>query len=223
MCLRTRCPPCAGASPGCAWGSWPRPSGTAWTPTCSPPTTLPSKLLEAAGARCETLELPRSVAEYGNRVGKLIGTEGYFHVGALVDDESLPIDDDVRPRIQLGRGVSAVEYMAMMRTRDDDKRAALAAMEGFDALLTPGTLTPAPVVDEIDQSKTPAHFTRMVNWLEWCALVVPNGAAANGPGYPDQADLAAHRLPRPGRGDGAPHRLGLRQSHFVPANPAYPN
>ena len=40
--------------------------------------------------------------EYGNRVGKLIGTEGYFHVGALVDDESLPIDDDVRPRIQLG-------------------------------------------------------------------------------------------------------------------------
>ena len=113
-------------------------------------------------------------------MGKLIGTEGYFHVGALVDDESLPIDDDVRPRIQLGRGVSAVEYMAMMRARDDDKRAALAAMEGFDALLTPGTLTPAPVVDEIDQSKTPAHFTRMVNWLEWCALVVPNGAAANG-------------------------------------------
>ncbi|MDE2991891.1 MAG: amidase [Chloroflexota bacterium] len=137
-------------------------------------------VLEQAGARCETLALPRSAADYGNSVGKLIGTEGYFHVGALVDDESLPIDDDVRPRIQLGRGVSAVEYMAMMRARDEDKRTALAAIEGFDALLTPGTLTPAPAVAAIDQRQTPAHFTRMVNWLEWCALVVPNGATANG-------------------------------------------
>ena len=116
-------------------------------------------VLAQAGAHVETLALPRTVAEYGTDVGRLIGAEGYFHVGALVDDEALPIDDDVRPRIWLGRGVSAADYMALLRTRDDDKRAALAAMEGFDALLTPGTLTPAPAVDAIDQSKTPAHFT----------------------------------------------------------------
>ena len=138
------------------------------------------EVLEQAGARCETLALPRSVNDYGTRVGKLIGTEGYFHVGALVDDPAHPIDDDVRPRIQLGRGVSAADYMEMMRTREDDKQAALAAMEGFDALLTPATLTPAPPVAVIDQSKTPAHFTRLVNWLEWCALVVPDGATEDG-------------------------------------------
>ena len=138
------------------------------------------EVLAQAGAHVETLALPRSVAEYGANVGRLIGAEGYFHVGALVDDESLPIDDDVRPRIWLGKGVSAADYLALLRSREDDKRAAAAAMEGFDALLTPGTLTPAPALDAIDQNKTPAHFTRMVNWLEWCALVVPNGATAGG-------------------------------------------
>ncbi len=137
-------------------------------------------LLTESGARCETLALPRSAAEYGADVGRLIGTEGYFHVGRLVDDESLPIDEDVRPRIWLGRGVSAADYLALLDKRREDKRAALAAMEGFDALLTPGTLTPAPAVDAIDQGKTPAHFTRLANWLEWCALVVPNGATASG-------------------------------------------
>ena len=134
------------------------------------------EVLARAGARCEALSLPRSAADYGTRVGRLIGTEGYFHVGALVDDPALPIDDDVRPRIQLGRGVSAAAYLAQLQTRKDDRRAALAAMEGFDALLTPATLTPAPPVAEIDQSRTPAHFTRLANWLDWCALVVPNGA-----------------------------------------------
>ena len=137
-------------------------------------------VLAQAGAHVETLALPRSVAQYGTDVGRLIGTEGYFHVGALVDDESLPIDEDVRPRIWLGKGVSAADYLALLEGRKDDQRAALAAMEGFDALLTPGTLTPAPAVDAIDQSKTPAHFTRAVNWLEWCALVVPNGATTGG-------------------------------------------
>ena len=139
-----------------------------------------AEVLARAGARCETLALPRSINDYGVRVGRLIGTEGYFHVGALTDDPALPIDDDVRPRIGLGRGVTAADYLAQLQTRDDDKRAALAAMEGFDALLMPATLTPAPVVAEIDQSTTPAYFTRMVNWLDWCALVVPDGASAGG-------------------------------------------
>ena len=40
-CRRIRCPRCGGASLGSGLGSWPRPSGTAWMPTCSPPTTPP--------------------------------------------------------------------------------------------------------------------------------------------------------------------------------------
>ena len=172
------------------------------------PTTRPQRCWTQAGARVETLALPRSAAAYGTDVGRLIGTEGYFHVGALVDDESLPIDEDVRPRIWLGRGVSAADYLALLRSREDDKRAAMAAMEGFDALLTPGTLTAAPAVDAIDQNKTPAHFTRLG---QLAGVVRPGGAQRRDRGR--AANVAAHHLPRTRRGDGAPHRLGLRAGH----------
>ena len=32
----------------------------------------------------------------------------------------------------------------------------------------------------VDQTTTPAHFTRLVNLLELCALAVPNGFTATG-------------------------------------------
>ena len=136
--------------------------------------------LAAAGARTAPLALPQSTARYGALVGRLIGAEGYALLGALVDDPALPLDDDVRPRIQIGRGVSAADYQNLLRAREDDKRAALAALDGFDAWLTPTVETPAPPVAAIDQTKTPARFTRPVNWLDWCALALPNGFTAGG-------------------------------------------
>ena len=153
--------------------------------------------------------------EYGGDVGRLIGAEGYFHVGALVDDESLPIDDDVRPRIWLGKDVSAADYLALLRSREDDKRAALAAMEGFDALLTPGNADPGtggrrhrPEPDA-GPFHTHGQLARMVR---------PGGAQRRDLGR--AADIAAHRLPGARRGDGAPHRLGLRAGHrLAPAHP----
>ena len=174
---------------------WPRPV-RAWRPW-----------------RCRA-RLPRTAPTWA----RLIGTEGYFHVGALMDDESLPIDEDVRPRIWLGRGVSAADYLALLRSRENDKRAAMAAMEGFDALLTPGTLTAAPAVDAIDQNKTPAHFTRP---RQLAGMVCPGGAQRCHRGR--ASDVAAHHLPRPRRDDGAPHRLGLRAGHrLAPARAPRP-
>ena len=51
----------------------------------------------------------------------------------------LPIDDAVRPRIQLGRGISARDYLAALAERDALKRRFLGALDGIDALLTPTT------------------------------------------------------------------------------------
>src|SRR5438270_112191 len=51
------------------------------------------------------------------------------------------------------------------------------AFSGFDALLTPTTPMAAIPLDSVDQSKTPAHFTRFANLLDLCALAVPNGTA----------------------------------------------
>ncbi len=41
-------------------------------------------------------------------------------------------------------------------------------------------MTPAVPIATIDQNTTPAMFTRWVNYLDLCALAVPNGATAEG-------------------------------------------
>ena len=87
--------------------------------------------------------LPCRFADATVMVGRIIGSEAYQLVGDLVDNPALPIDDAVRPRIQLGRGISARDYLAALAERDALKRRFLAALDGIDALLTPTTQTAA--------------------------------------------------------------------------------
>ena len=47
-------------------------------------------------------------------------------------------------------------------------------------MLTPTTQTAAIPLDMVDQTTTPAHFTRFVNFLDLCALALPNGFTATG-------------------------------------------
>ncbi|HXZ92043.1 MAG TPA: amidase [Burkholderiales bacterium] len=138
------------------------------------------ELLAGLGATIVELDLPRRFAAMGALVGRIIGAEGYSFVGALTDDPSLPLDDDVRPRIAIGRGMSARDYLHALREREAVKREFAAALEGADALLTPTTATVAPPVASIDQSGTAAGFTRPVNLIDWCALALPNGRGAAG-------------------------------------------
>src|SRR5438105_11034102 len=136
--------------------------------------------LARLGAEIVSVELPRRFADFTNLTGRIIGAEGYFLVGHLVDDTTLPIDDAVRPRIASGRGVSARDYLRALSERDEAKREFAAALADVDALLTPTTQTAAIPVDQVDQASTPAHFTRFVNALELCALALPNGFTATG-------------------------------------------
>jgi len=138
--------------------------------------------LARLGAEIVTVDLPRRFADYTQLTGRIIGAESYFLVGDLIDDISLPIDEAVRPRIASGRGVSARDYLAALREQAAAKRE-FGVAEGrgdADALLTPTTTTAAIPLDAVDQSTTPAHFTRFVNALEICALAVPSGFTVNG-------------------------------------------
>jgi aspartyl-tRNA(Asn)/glutamyl-tRNA(Gln) amidotransferase subunit A len=140
------------------------------------------EVLAKLGAEIVDVALPIAFADATAATGRIIGSEAYRLTGALVDDPSLPIDPAVRPRIQLGRDIRAHEYLAALVQRDEMKAAFLAALarDGIDALLTPTTQTAAVPVDAVDQNTTPAHFTRVFNLLEMCALSLPNGFTAAG-------------------------------------------
>ena len=137
-------------------------------------------VLEKRGAKLVDVKLPRTFAELGAMVGRLIGCEGYSYVGELVDDATLPIDPDVRPRIRLGRDVSARDYLLLLREREQLKHEWSQALAGCDALLTPTTLAAAPRVADIDQSGTAAIITRAINLVDGCALAVRNGFTREG-------------------------------------------
>ena len=136
--------------------------------------------LARLGAEIVDINLPRRFSDYTQLTGRIIGAESYFLVGDLVDDMSLPIDEAVRPRIASGRGVSAREYLGALHEQALAKAEFATALGDADALLTPTTTTAAIPVEAVDQSSTPAHFTRFVNALELCALAVPNGFTAHG-------------------------------------------
>ena len=146
--------------------------------------------LGTLGARIVRPALPHKFRHYAAATGRIIGAEGYLFVGHLVDDASLPLDPHVRPRIQLGRGVSARDYLHALAERAERCREFAAALADADALLTPTTQTVAPPIDQIDQSGTAAHFTRAGNYLGLCGLAVPNGFTAGG--LPTSLQILGH-------------------------------
>jgi aspartyl-tRNA(Asn)/glutamyl-tRNA(Gln) amidotransferase subunit A len=131
--------------------------------------------LASQGAQIVRVALPNRFSDYATGVGRIIGAEGYRFVGHLVDDMSLPVDPHIRPRIQVGRGMSARDYLMALADREEHRRAFLRALADVDALLTPTAQTAAIPIAKVDQSGTAAFFTRAGNYLGLCGLAVPNG------------------------------------------------
>jgi aspartyl-tRNA(Asn)/glutamyl-tRNA(Gln) amidotransferase subunit A len=144
-------------------------------------------VLARQGAQIVPAPLPHRFADYAAATGRIIGCEGYRAVGHLVDDPGLPVDPHVRPRIQVGRGVSARDYLAALDECRERRREFAAATAELDAVLTPTTQTPAIPIDEVDQTTTPAHFTRAGNYLGLCGVAVPDGFTA--PGLPTSLQI----------------------------------
>lgn len=137
-------------------------------------------VLSSLGARIVEVSLPLPFSDMAAILGKIIGAEGYTLVGELVEDTDLPLDDDVRPRILIGKNMSARDYLLALDERTRTKASYREALLDVDALLTPTMATTAPTVESIDQSTTPAFFTRVANMLDYCALALPNGIDRNG-------------------------------------------
>lgn len=136
--------------------------------------------LEKLGAEIVDVQLPFLFADVAAYNLRIMAAESYALYRELVDDEGAPLDPHVRPRIAAGRGLTAQAYIEALQVREEMKRKYAAAMDGIDALLTPTTMTTALPLDEVDQTKAPAHYTRFGNFLDLCALALPNGIAPDG-------------------------------------------
>lgn len=138
------------------------------------------EMLRGLGADLVPLAMPISYFEFGLMAADFMSIEGYANAADLLDDDSLPLDQDVRPRLLAGRGRTAQEYLKLLAKTVELAKQAASIFMGFDALVTPTTATAALPLDKVDQTKGPGHFTRFVNVLGLCALALPNGASADG-------------------------------------------
>ncbi len=126
------------------------------------------------GAEIVTIRLPFRFADLF-ALSAITNAEAYFTNGALAEDPASPLGDAVRARILAGAKLSAQDYLATIRRREAMKRALGAALEGFDALLTPTTETPAIPLDSVDEDHLPSRFCRFGNLLDLCGLALPSG------------------------------------------------
>jgi aspartyl-tRNA(Asn)/glutamyl-tRNA(Gln) amidotransferase subunit A len=136
--------------------------------------------LAGMGAEIVEVALPRSFRDYGGTTGRIMAAESYALLSEIVDDNELPLDEAVRPRIRGGASISSREYLVMLAERERLKLEFADLTGDVDAVLTPVTTTPAIPITSVDQTITPAVFTRWVNFLELCALAIPNGLSASG-------------------------------------------
>ncbi len=136
--------------------------------------------LERCGAEIVAIDLPFAFADVAAFNLRIMAAESYAILHELIDDENAPLDPHVRPRIAAGRSITAQAYLEALQVREAMKLEFATALAGTDALLTPTTMTTAVPLDEIDQTTAPAHFTRFGNFLDLCAVSLPNGTDPGG-------------------------------------------
>lgn len=137
--------------------------------------------LRAKGHEVGTISLPLALTEYQALCGTVVGHQAYLQHGSVAQDPASPLDPHVRQRILAGRDVDDVRYSNLMNQRDRDISAFRAEFGHVDVIILPSTPLPAILVNAVDETTVPmSRYTRVGNWLDLCAISVPNGLTASG-------------------------------------------
>ena len=144
--------------------------------------------LRGLGADCSVFTAPFGYGDLADLNGVITAVEGFTHHGHLYDDPAAPMDEHVRARMLAGKPVKGSDYVRCLLDRHERIAEFLAAMQGFDALLTPASMTPPIPVADVDQTSTPAYFSRPFNFLEMCGIALP--VQVNQDGLPIAVQIA---------------------------------
>lgn len=136
--------------------------------------------LTALGARLKEMSLPLPVAEYLNQGGDIMSVESYALLGSYVERSRDKVDPIIADRILRGAGITAADYYRVLEARRAAQATLAERMQGFDAFVLPGShMLPIPLA-EVDESKPPNLFGRVVNYLDLASLCIPIGASESG-------------------------------------------
>ena len=138
------------------------------------------KLLASLGAVLVPAHLPRPITKFIGGMTDLIGATGYSHYAALVDAEPNLLGAPIRTRMLAGRDVPAWRLLAEQRRQRADIAAMAELFGTIDALLSPTTAVPAPLLEDVDEGISPAIFTRFANYLDLAAISLPMGRSTQG-------------------------------------------
>jgi aspartyl-tRNA(Asn)/glutamyl-tRNA(Gln) amidotransferase subunit A len=162
--------------------------------------------IKNAGAILVPVRFPKSLADYAAPCGMFLAVDGYRNYRDFADEDPNRLGEAVRRRMISGKSVTATDYLENLVNRDRNKAAIAKSFEIIDALLTPTTAFPAPVLGEHPEHDSPAVFTRFANYFELAAISLPAGVTSEGlpvgmqfivPGFQEARALdLAYRLER---------------------------
>ena len=136
--------------------------------------------LESLGAIQTEISLSQTLRALAAPCGDLLAIEAYRLYGHLAEVEPNVLGAPVRRRMLAGRDFPAYRLMGHLEDREAKRRELALLFERYDAILTPTTPFPAPLVAEIVESVSPGLLTRFVNYLDLAALSLPMGATQDG-------------------------------------------
>jgi aspartyl-tRNA(Asn)/glutamyl-tRNA(Gln) amidotransferase subunit A len=136
--------------------------------------------LESLGAIQTEVSLSQSLRELAAPCGDLLAIEAFRFHGRFAEAEPNKLGAPVRKRMLAGRDIPAYRLMNILDDREEKKREMALLFERFDAIVTPTTPFPAPLVADIDEAVSPGLLTRFVNYLDLAALSLPMGVTRDG-------------------------------------------